>query len=443
MHDFLRSRMCMVGCGVVVLVVAAGWANAQTSQPAMPPQSPAPATQPVERPYDLWTAPQLTGSWFGLRPRLEEKGISINLVQTTAFQQNFRGGLNTHHAHDFSGDFRVNLTFDLDRMGLLDGGLVFIRLKETFNEGVKADVGSLSRTAFVLDEGDESIVVDKWWYRQFLFDQKIEFRIGKLLTPVDLFDTPVYACNPWTQFLNANFTLNPTVPHTKTLGAYLRVQPVEWFYFHMVGADAYMRQTRTGFDTTFHGEAEFNGIWEAVFTPRLPSGHGDLPGNYRFGWWYSGRKKTRFIDDLGGLRAVQTNRGDQGGYLSFDQLVWKENDDAKDSQGIGLFARYGFADRRFNKIQHFWSMGAQYKGIIPGRDQDVLAFGVAQSILSSQFRHNVDARADRETVYELYYRIQLTPWCEITPDVQFITHPGGLKDARDALVGGVRVLINL
>ncbi len=68
---------------------------------------------------------------------------------------------------------------------------------------------------------------------------------------------------------------------------------------------------------------------------------------------------------------------------------------------------------------------------------------MAQSILSSQYRHNVDARADRETVYELYYRIQVTPWCEITPDIQFITHPGGLKDARDALVGGVRVLINL
>jgi len=443
MFDFLRLRIYAAGCVAAVLLVPAGWACAQTSQPVAPGQPPTPATQPVAQPYDLLTTPQLTGTWFGLRPRLEEMGISINVVQTTAFQQNFRGGLNTHHAHDFSGDLRVNLTFDLDRMGLLDGGLVFIRLKETFNEGVKADAGSLSRTAFVLDEGDESILVDKWWYRQFLLGKKIEFRIGKLLTPVDLFDNPVYARNPWSQFLNSTLNFNPTVPHTKTLGAYLRIQPVDWFHLHMVAADAYMQQTRTGFDTTFHGAAEVNGIWEAVLTPRFSSAHGDLPGNYRFGWWYSGRMKTRFIDDLGGLRAVQIDRGDQGGYLSFDQLVWKENAEAKDTQGIGLFLRYGFADRRFNKIQHFWSFGGQYEGILPGRDRDVLAFGVAQSILSSQYRHNVDARADRETVYELYYRIQVTPWCEITPDIQFITHPGGLKDARDALVGGVRVLINL
>ncbi|GAF99875.1 unnamed protein product, partial [marine sediment metagenome] len=33
-------------------------------------------------------------------------------------------------------------------------------------------------------------------------------------------------------------------------------------------------------------------------------------------------------------------------------------------------------------------------------------------------------------------------WCVITPDVQVITNPGGSKDARDALVGGVRVKIS-
>jgi len=35
----------------------------------------------------------------------------------------------------------------------------------------------------------------------------------------------------------------------------------------------------------------------------------------------------------------------------------------------------------------------------------------------------------------------VTPWCIISPDVQFITNPGGGKDGRDAIVGGIRVRV--
>ena len=53
----------------------------------------------------------------------------------------------------------------------------------------------------------------------------------------------------------------------------------------------------------------------------------------------------------------------------------------------------------------------------------------------------MNSLADRETVYELYYAIKVTPWCIITPDVQVITNPGGNNDTRDAPVGGVRFKI--
>ena len=53
----------------------------------------------------------------------------------------------------------------------------------------------------------------------------------------------------------------------------------------------------------------------------------------------------------------------------------------------------------------------------------------------------MNSLADRETVYELYYAIKVTPCCVITPDLQVITNPGGNKDARDALVGGLRFKI--
>jgi carbohydrate-selective porin OprB len=38
---------------------------------------------------------------------------------------------------------------------------------------------------------------------------------------------------------------------------------------------------------------------------------------------------------------------------------------------------------------------------------------------------------------------EMTPWCVIIPDIQVITNPGANKDARDALVGGLRVKISV
>ena len=69
-------------------------------------------------------------------------------------------------------------------------------------------------------------------------------------------------------------------------------------------------------------------------------------------------------------------------------------------------------------------MGGQYKGLVPTRDNDVLAFGVAQGILSQRLRLT-GVEPHRETALELYHNIQLLPWLTLTPDFQWILCPGG------------------
>jgi porin len=386
----------------------------------------------------------LTGDWGGHRTKLKDKGINVSAVLTTGFFHNFRGGLETHNANASSGDLRLNLLLDFDKMGWVPGGFFFFRLKSGWNNGVQADVGSLGPEQWVYGSGgDEEVWVDKWWYGQRLLDNRLEFRAGRLLTPVDLFDAAAYAKLPWDQFSNAALNRNPTVPHRKSLGAYLKIKFTDWLDFAMAGVDADQTDPYRCADvtSTFHGEANFIGLWELNFRPKLASKNGDLPGNYAFGWWYDGRTKSRFINDLGGALAPRKKSGHAGWYLTFDQLLWKENDQPECKQGLGAFLRYGFAHPEYNRVSHFWSVGAQYQGLLPSRDKDVLAFGVAQSIMSKTLRHNLDSRMDRETVYELYYAYHLTCWCVITPDLQFVVNPGGSKDARDSIIGGVRVRI--
>lgn len=379
-----------------------------------------------------------------MRTELEEHGVSLSMILAVSYAQNFRGGLNTHNANAFSGDWRMNLTLDFDKMGLIPGGFFFIRGKSSWNNGVDADVGSLRPIHWVFGSGgDEEYYIDKWWYGQRLWEDRLEFRVGKLLTPSDLFDIPAYAKWPWDQFMNANLNRSPIVPHRKAMGGVFEDQALRVVHFQMAGVDADQTDVTLAADVkhTLHGPATSVGLWELVLSPKFESVNGALPGNYRFGWWYDGRSKRVLRDELDGLLAPRWRSDDVGWYVTFDQFVWKENDDAKDKQGLGAFLRYSFAHPETNRINHFWSVGAQYEGLFPGRSKDVLAFGVAQSLMSKTFRHEINNLADRETIYELYYAYHATPWCVITPDIQLITNPGGNKDAHNALIGGVRVRI--
>ncbi len=457
--DGIRFRLSHYGAQVflVVLFLAAGVAVGQ-EQPAASETKPAEevekttvttTTTTTTTSYDILTTKRLTGDWGGARTSLEDAGINFSFLLGTMSQFNFRGGINTHNAHETGGKAFYNLEFDFDKMFGLKGATFFGRCIQTWNSGIGRHVGSLTPPYYSAGSGgDQAWTLDKWWYRQRLFDDRLEFRLGKLLNIADLIDKNVYADNYLGKFMNRAFVHNMTIPTTKGLGAFVRWWPVDWLYVQALALDPDYSQTTCshgwgGFDTAFGGEDRFRAFWEfGVLPAKVPGWEKLLPGHYRFGWWLDSQPKTKFIDTLGGLRADQHRSGDVGFYFNFDQLVWKENPtDVKDKQGLGVFGRYGFAHGDVNRINHFWSAGAAYQGLVPSRDKDVLGFGVAQSILSKTYRHNVDSRADRETIYELYYAIHVTPWCVITPDVQVITNPGGSKDARDALVGGVRVKI--
>ena len=182
----------------------------------------------------------------------------------------------------------------------------------------------------------------------------------------------------------------------------------------------------TGFSTTFDGDSNFFYVFEAGVAPQIPSTNGPLQGTYRFGIWIDHQDKMKFA---GGTESSET-----GLYVSCDQVVWLENSDEEDTQGLGAFFRWGIADDDVSDIKSFWSAGLQYQGPIPGRDDDVIGLGYARGELSSGAGYS----ASHESVTELYYNAQVTPWLSISPSVQHVQNPGGDKTVGDAVVGGVR-----
>jgi len=382
----------------------------------------------------------LTDNWLGLGRKLEEQGIALSLEITQIYQANVHGALSTHRrAGRYAGSYDLEGDFDLEKLFRIPAAKLYVLAEGSWSQGLnESSVGSLLN---VNDDagGDRPIDVTQLWYQQSFLDGRVTVRAGKLdLTggfecrgcPVS-FDGNLYANDETTQFLAGALVNNPTIPFPDNgLGAVLHVEPVEGFYASAGIADAQAGVRETGFRTAFHGEDYFFSIFETGFVTEVGKG---LIGAYRFGFWYDPQPKERFS---GG----STKRDDHGLYFSADQLLWKENADPKDPQGLGAFCRLGYADDDVSDMHGFWSLGGQYVGPVPGRDEDVLGLGVAQGILS---RDAERGRTSQETLIEAYYRAVLCPWVAVSGHVQYVANPGGRSDVNDAVVLGVRIQMRL
>jgi len=402
------------------------------------------ADQPDAR-AGLMDRETLTDNWFGLGEKLADDGIKIGLFNTQVYQIPLHG-FNTEHDDDrYSGSYDLELTFDMEKLTALKGGSVYVLVEGGWSDGINdPSLGSLFGPNDDTS-GNEAVFISQFFYEQALLDDKVRFRIGKVdLTggfecrgcPVS-FDGNSFANDETTQFLNSALVNNPTIPFPEEgLGAIVHVEPIDWWYLSAGVADAQADARETGFNTAFHGEDYFYGIFETGVTPQLDCHNGPLQGAYRVGVWYDPQPYEQFD---GGVQDDNV-----GFYISADQMIYRQSADEDDERGLGVFARYGLADPGANTFRHFWSAGLQYRGLIPGRQDDVTAFGVASGCFSDELSSSMNDQGlpldTHETVFEWYYNIQVTPWLNISPDVQYILNPSGGK-FNDGLVIGIRAQI--
>ncbi len=395
------------------------------------PSQPAPPALAAPQPERL----RLTGDWGGLRTAAQDHGVSVSAFSTHYYGFNLRGGADTHNAQRYSATYDLIVQFDLDAMRLIPGGEILLHTQGWFGRGgnINDKVGALGDPIDDAD-GHKDIYIDQLWYQQTFGKGLAQLRFG-YLDMQTILDRNAFANAEDKQFFNTYLdNNNAVVPLTIGLGATVFLQPTPWLGFVVGAADGKGRAFDDGFKTTFHDEAHFFGYFETDLRLTLPSPAGPLPGTYRIGLIYDPNRRRRYHPDQ--PEDAEFRSGDYGFYLSCDQWVYRER--PGEDQGLGLFARYGFRDGRRNAIEHFWSAGAQYAGPLPQRDRDVLGFGVYSVHASDEYQQVADADFSRETGFELYYAIQVTPWMTLTPDIQYIVQPGGSRDAADSIVFAVR-----
>ena len=385
----------------------------------------------------------LTAGFGGVNEALEPLGIDFAFGLTNIYQVNVRGGTSTHRRQGrWSGRYDLEMNMDLQKLADIEGGSIYMHSRGSWS---RQDIdGTSIGSAFGVNgvaDGRESFNIVELWYQQAFLDDMLQLRIGKLdMTggfecrgcPVS-FDGNMYANDECGQFLNAALVNNPTIPFPDYgLGAIVHWNPIEHWYLSVGAADAQADKRETGFNTTFHDEDYFVYMAETGITPQLDSANGPLQGAYRVGVWYDPQPKANSDES-------KTYRDDTGLYVSCDQMLAKENNDPDDTQGIGAFFRYGYAPSLKNDMTNFFSAGFQYQGLFCGRDDDVLGLGFAHG----SFSDSADSTYtnDYESVAELYYSAQVTPWLNVSPSIQYVSNPGGTEPVDDAVVLGVRARI--
>lgn len=157
-------------------------------------------------------------------------------------------------------------------------------------------------------------------------------------------------------------------------------------------------------------------------------------------WGYSRRQDD--IRDLDPAGAPFRRRA-RGAYVLGEQHLFGGDDGPQAT----AFGRAGFSDAHTTPFKGGWQAGVLIARPLAGRPDSAISFGVQQGLLSRAFRANLrDTGIDAghaETGFEITYSDKLSRRITVQPDLQWIHHAGGDRQAKGRLVAALRLTVDL
>jgi porin len=169
-----------------------------------------------------------------------------------------------------------------------------------------------------------------------------------------------------------------------------------------------------------------------------------LSGTYKLGAWYDTESFDDQEEDNNGLSLAnpasngqpRSHRGDYALYAVVDQMIWSDPQDEDGDRDLSFFTRVmGTPLEDRNLIDFSMNAGFNMREPIPHRGDDTLGVGVGFAKVSNRasaldrdtgfYTQTPYPVRTSETFVELTYQYQLTPWCQIQPDFQYVFNPGG------------------
>ncbi|MFO1023110.1 MAG: carbohydrate porin [Planctomycetales bacterium] len=410
----------------------------------------------ADRGNDFWTRPTLTGDWNGYRTSLQESGITF-AGRSTQFGFGVSGGIRSSplpalspgDTFKYTGRGEYDAIFDLEKFGGLPKGTLLVRAENWYGQygNVSLNTGAFAPAVFAAATPPTPDDPGIPYMTNFLITQPLSEKLVVFAGKKDVLggaDQDEFAGGDGTgQFVNQAFVANPAfllgLPYTSfTAGA---VMPREW---GVMSAFVYDPQDRTRDAFSNLGDLFSKGVIVGGEV-RVKTEFFGLKGDQHVGgmWKHVDLTNLKFAEPPPGVYPEPTVPGfptlpnSYTIYYGFDQYLVQFADDP--SRGYGLFGRASISDGNPTPVRYFLSAGLGGYSPIGRERGDTFGLGWYFVGASNQFgplpQFLLGPRDG--TGVEAYYNFQVTPWLNVTPDLQYI-HPEAGAIANDAFVYGIR-----
>lgn len=392
----------------------------------------------------------LLGDLGGIRTDLAEKGLTIDVNFLQYLQGVNRNG--DDQGSRYGGQLKYDITLDLDRMGVMPGGLLQIQAMSRYGSSVNGISGSAmpvnssasAPTTANLDD-DVDFYIPKIVYTQFL-SKNFALTLGKITTYAQ---TNEFSSGEGdTQFMNLNFVapISPAlfIPYS-LLGGGAVVMPTSDLSFTFLVGTSGDTSNHSGFHYIDDGRFALGKVSYQYNLDGLPGG---FTNQFAYGWDNEFNEiNGRLIIEESDLSIKSTDTTWMNSFDVWQYLFVEEgqinkvdiSNGKQDLQGVGIFSRIQFADKDTNPLDYVVSLGLNGKGLIDGRDNDTMGIAYNYSKFQDSRFVNSSAFDGSTSAWEVFYNIELTPAIHLTMDVQVIDSAGSNIDT--SLILGSRLQI--
>ena len=410
--------MKLGGALATLILIAARPTHAQPAPPDAAGGEPATAGEE----HGWADGDHLTGDWGGARSALADRGVQIDAAYASEV-------FTARSETSLLGHFDLALTLDSGKLGLWDGGTFYVLVQNNHgNSGITDAVGSAQPVTNL--EADPYTQLTELFLEQ-AFGERLRIRIGKQDANRD-FGTPRFGGN----FINNNFGMYPTSPlpsyPTTGLGAIIAAQPAEWLTAKAAIYEGSPDVGGLGLTTAFETGAGYTLVGGAAVTHHFGPLDRDGGTTSAGVWWRSGD-----VMEVGAAMP-RTFDDNAGWFIQHDERIYLHPGDKRDPRGLTVILRASWARPDRSPVTRYAGGSAAWHGIGP-RDNDTAGIG-AGTFRVAEPLGGTAGPAD-EWFVEAFYKLRLTNFVSLQPDLQWFHHPGG--DGSDAFVAGLRLKLKL
>jgi len=391
---------------------------------------------------NLLTRPSLTDGLFGLQAPMAENGIGYQAYLTQFYQGVASGGQEQKFV--YGGKVDQFITLDSKKLGLWEGGILSLHAETRYGQDSNVDaVGLAPVNANMLYPASESVTsITGLTIGQFLSE---EWMISAgTFNQLDLF-AQLY---PQTGrgvdgFMNMSAIAPLSLSRPLNLSM-LGVGITKLNEGRVQGSLSVFNTANAATNSSFNELFENGAIILGYY--RIFTNFGDLPGSHALLGVYSSGTYTSLdpttwiiLPPIGVIPGQET--GTWSLTYFYEKKLWIDRQNPQ--RNVDLLTSWGLSDGNPSPVSWAGNVAIQGTGLNQYRPQDSVGVSYFHTSLSSDFKRLASPVLDLEDIngIELYYNSAITPWFQLTPDLQIITPAD--RSLNTTIVFGLRGKITL